>query len=913
MVLGMHRSGTSAVARVISLLGADLPHSLMPPTSANERGYWESNDLMVIHDALLSSGGSNWHDWRAFNPEWYTSPAAPVFRHRILEVLRRDLGSSRLFVIKDPRICRFWPLWRDVLEEFGATPGVVIPVRNPLEVMASLKRRDGFVSAKSCLIWLRHVVDAESATRGLPRAVVTYDALLEDWQGVVSALGSRLGVHWPRRGSIAELEIERFLATQFRHHAIAPEQLAARAEVVDWVKEAFAALVQMSVTPEHKASMTRLDRVRAEFEKASAAFGVALADGETELAKREAEYVQLRAASGALQQRIAELDEQRRQSGDAEAAAAKSKEELASARTALAALETARAVAEATHAEVAEDARRLRSELESFGATLSAERQKAAENGGRLAALESARTIAEASHAAAVEEARQLRSELQNLGTALSAERQKAAEHAGRLADLENTRTIAEASHAAVAEEARQLRSEREALQKRVSALAHEQQRLGADAEASTARLKKALETAHAKLSAERQRAAEQDDRLAYLDAARSDAEASHAAAALEAWQLRAERDGLRQRVSDLSDEAAHLKQSLERANAEQADRLADLEASHAAGTEEARQLHAELAVQARVAAELSGMIGSWRLAHSRAEQENADLARRIDELDSAVSGEKQTTAATLARVADLEFALAAKTGEMRDVGSRAEHVEASLESARRELHAIKRTLAWRLTTPVRRIAAKLQRRSDLKLIAASGAFDRDWYLENYPDIRSTGVDPALHYLEYGASEGRDPNPLFDSDWYLEQYPDVRAAGLNPLIHYLRHGAVEGRDPIPLFDSDWYLYQYSDVRAAGVNPLVHYLRHGAMEGRDPIPLFDSDWYLEKYSDVRAAGLNPLVHYLRQGSLERRNPSPLFDTEFYLRANPDMVYSKVDPLSHFRLFGFKERERSAPPV
>ena len=129
---------------------------------------------MVIHDEILSSGGSNWHDWRAFNPDWYASPAAPVFRRRILEVLRRDFGNSRLFVIKDPRICRFWPLWRDVLEEFGAKPGVVIPVRNPLEVMASLKRRDGFVSAKSCLIWLRHVVDAESATRGLPRAVVTY-------------------------------------------------------------------------------------------------------------------------------------------------------------------------------------------------------------------------------------------------------------------------------------------------------------------------------------------------------------------------------------------------------------------------------------------------------------------------------------------------------------------------------------------------------------------------------------------------------------------------------------------------------------------------------------------------------------------------------------------------------------------
>jgi hypothetical protein len=127
-----------------------------------------------------------------------------------------------LFVVKDPRICRFWPFWREVLDEFGAKPAVVIPVRNPLEVMASLRRRDGFIHAKSCLLWLRHVLDAEKATRGLQRAVVTYGALLADWQSVVATLGAGLGVSWPRRGAMAELEIERFLATQLRHHAIAP-------------------------------------------------------------------------------------------------------------------------------------------------------------------------------------------------------------------------------------------------------------------------------------------------------------------------------------------------------------------------------------------------------------------------------------------------------------------------------------------------------------------------------------------------------------------------------------------------------------------------------------------------------------------------------------------------------------------
>jgi hypothetical protein len=639
----MHRSGTSALGRVISLLGADLPHSLLPPSATNETGYWESSNLMVLHDEILTSAGSNWHDWRAFNADWYTSPVAPIFKRRILDVLRKDFADSQLFIIKDPRICRFWPLWREILEEFGAKPGVVIPVRNPLEVMASLRRRNGFVPAKSCLLWLRHVVDAERATRGLPRAVVTYDALLADWQSVVATLESGLGMSWPRRGARAELEIERFLATQLRHHTIASQQLAAKAEVVDWVKEAYAALLQLAVTPEHRASMARLDRIGAEFEKASTAFGVVLVEGEEELAKREAENAHLRAESGTLRQRVSDLsDERRRLSDDAEIAA-----------------------------------NRLREELEGAHATLSAERQRAAEQANRLAGLERDRSLAEASRAAAAEEARQ--------------------------------------------------------------------------------QGKEELESAHATLSAERQRTAEQADRLADLERDRSLAEAGCAAAA-----------------------------------------------------EEARQLRAELAVQARIAAEQSGMIGSLRLAQSHTERQNADLGCRIHELEQALSGEKEAMSVALARIADLKSAVT-------DAGSRP---------------AIKYTVR-RFTSLTRLIAAGLEKCLNRKLVAGSGLFDRDWYLKNNPDVRKSGLDPVLHYLKFGAAEGRKPNPLFDSDWYLQQYPDVRATNINPLVHYLRHGAAEGCDPSPLFDSDWYLDQNLDVRASRVNPLTHYLQHGMAEGRRP--------------------------------------------------------------------------------
>jgi hypothetical protein len=126
--------------------------------------------------------------------------------------------------------------------------------------------------------------------------------------------------------------------------------------------------------------------------------------------------------------------------------------------------------------------------------------------------------------------------------------------------------------------------------------------------------------------------------------------------------------------------------------------------------------------------------------------------------------------------------------------------------------------------------------RRDQRLIAGSGLFDCHFYLaQKTPESRSSGVDPIFHYLQYGAAEGHDPNPLFDSDWYLSQNPDVRAIGKNPLVHYIEYGAAEGRDPSPLFDTDWYLEQYPDVRANKMNPLGHYLRFGISEGRNPHP------------------------------------------------------------------------------
>ncbi len=83
--------------------------------------------------------------------------------------------------------------------------------------------------------------------------------------------------------------------------------------------------------------------------------------------------------------------------------------------------------------------------------------------------------------------------------------------------------------------------------------------------------------------------------------------------------------------------------------------------------------------------------------------------------------------------------------------------------------------------------------RNDVRLLDQTGFVDVAWYRRTYPDVAAAGLSPARHYLEHGASEGRNPNSWFDTETYLTLNPDVRISQVNPAVHYLRYGREEGR------------------------------------------------------------------------------------------------------------------------
>lgn len=383
LVLGMHRSGTSALARVFSLLGAKLPRNLVGANPTNEAGHWESLDLMLSHDELLATAGSQWDDWRIFNSDWIHSGVAEDYRQKLLGILKNDFNGSPLFLVKDPRICRFVPFWLEVLEGFGAKTCIVISVRNPLEVAASLKRRDGFPSAKSYLLWLRHVLDAERATRQLPRAVVAYEDLLNDWRSLVEKVGVRTGICWPRRSDRSDLEIDQFLVDSLRHHQADHSELTARSDIVDWVREAYRILRQMASNRETKDHFKQLDRIHSEFEKACGTFGFVLA------AEEERSASQLRTVEKLIKTRDEEIGRLSGDLSDVRRAAHEAKAEAVASQSQIAALgadlEAARIVVRKHEIALADSERKIADrerQRDQLSFALEEARTTAARNGG---------------------------------------------------------------------------------------------------------------------------------------------------------------------------------------------------------------------------------------------------------------------------------------------------------------------------------------------------------------------------------------------------------------------------------------------------------------------------------------------------------------------------------------------------
>lgn len=311
LVLGMHRSGTSLLSRLLSLYGCDLPSNLLPANEANSEGYWESAAVVAFNDALLTSGGSKWHDWLGFNPGWYGSPKKDEYLYRARDILKAEFGGSGLFVLKDPRICRLVPFWLEVLEQEGIEPAIVLPIRHPAMVARSLAMRDSIAPAIGQLLWLRHVLEAEAATRGRRRTILTFTQLLEDWPTLPERMSSALGVQWPRIGQVSRAEQAGFINPAMAHSEAALQNHPQSQNLSAGVVQTWAILADWAETGEKTSDHAALDVLREQLDRAGEITGEAIISSMNAHWLSLEKEQQVDALNGQLTQLTTQLDSQR--------------------------------------------------------------------------------------------------------------------------------------------------------------------------------------------------------------------------------------------------------------------------------------------------------------------------------------------------------------------------------------------------------------------------------------------------------------------------------------------------------------------------------------------------------------------------------------------------------------------------
>jgi len=308
LVVGAHRSGTSATARVLNLLGCDLPRRLIEANPTNPAGHWEPREVVALNVEILASSGAAWDDWSVFDRAWYASPVAQGFRARARAVLEGAFADSRLFVLKDPRLCRLLPFWLEAVRAFGAAPFVVSPIRNPLDVALSLEERDGIDPSIGHLIWLRYVLDAEKASREVKRAYLRYETLLSRPHAAANALGTALGISWPKHVSTeGRMEIDEFLSSDLHHHRADDEALLTSPALSRWTVSSFEIFDRWCRGETRAGDTGKLGRIRAAFDAATPAFARAVAAGRRAVRKREGEIAVLERGVAERDGRIVEL------------------------------------------------------------------------------------------------------------------------------------------------------------------------------------------------------------------------------------------------------------------------------------------------------------------------------------------------------------------------------------------------------------------------------------------------------------------------------------------------------------------------------------------------------------------------------------------------------------------------------
>lgn len=214
LILGMHRSGTSALTGVLNLLDVNLGSKLVGNNKSNEKGHFENQHFLDINKKFIEQIDCSWDD------TFYCESKLNKIKDTsdIEAIIKQEFGHCTLFAIKDPRLVFLFPLYKRTLSSMGINVKIIIPFRHPSEVALSLKSRNKFCLEKSYLLWANHYLSAEKLSRDLPRVFTCFDELLKSPQIPIKQLDEKLKLDLYSKYTCKKNQIQNFLQLDLKHH-----------------------------------------------------------------------------------------------------------------------------------------------------------------------------------------------------------------------------------------------------------------------------------------------------------------------------------------------------------------------------------------------------------------------------------------------------------------------------------------------------------------------------------------------------------------------------------------------------------------------------------------------------------------------------------------------------------------------
>ena len=187
LVLGMHRSGTSALTGMLNFAGLDAPTDPLGATDSNPLGYWESERLVGTTDQYLSRSGFHWSSLFSFSSNWHFTPEGRQWSLSYYDSMSYVFPQSNHALLKDPRLCILSHGFSSWLQSGLVGVDFILIIRQPLEVAFSLQKSEGLSLYQSICLWISSVLESERVSRMMPRLCVTYDYLLDHPASVIQS------------------------------------------------------------------------------------------------------------------------------------------------------------------------------------------------------------------------------------------------------------------------------------------------------------------------------------------------------------------------------------------------------------------------------------------------------------------------------------------------------------------------------------------------------------------------------------------------------------------------------------------------------------------------------------------------------------------------------------------------------